>query len=84
MWLKELKKAVKKTRFTLKHGKGWLNFTTPKGVSCEFYTCVANPTEQQFVTAHYKINGVSKDWDFSLPEQQDEFLNAVKQILKGY
>lgn len=75
---RQLLAAFRKAGLTPKIGDGWLNISRPDGVHCEFYPCGNN----ELFTATYTINGKETELDFWIPDDIDDFVFTVCEILE--
>ena len=46
------------------------------------YKIKSAPNQSVYVTATYTINGRERDLDYLLPDEQDQFIDTIKKILK--
>ncbi len=77
---KELIKAIKRAGLTPSYYPGdYLNISRPDGIHCEFYPAGNN---DEVFCATYTIGGKERDLDFCLPQDIDEFVLTVCEILE--
>lgn len=78
---KQIRDAFKPLKYKVQFGDDYINISKPKGMNCEFYHS-GDINNTFYITATYVVKGEDTEIDLVLPNELNEFVAIVIDILE--